>query len=110
MIIIANKHEPNVIKVERNLPGDDIEYNLTLVSKSTNKEVSFKVADMFFYWNFYSFEVDFQYMNDGEYELYLRNAKNDVVAHTMIQIGTYKPKEQTSYTNKTTYTTYEPSF
>lgn len=82
---------------------------LKLTNNVSKKEYEYTVTDMEdskMYYHFENFVLD-DNMDDGEYDYFLYDEENTVVAQGLCQIGDYEREETTIYdNNKPTYKQY----
>lgn len=82
---------------------------LKLVNNVSKKEYEFNVTDVGdskMYYHFENFTLE-DGMDDGEYNYFLFDNDDNLVAQGLVQIGNYVPQNTITYeNNKTTYKQY----
>lgn len=80
------------------------ELQLVLLSNSTNKEYNFSVEDTTNYSDYYTFEVDFTEVPDGEYNYYVK-VNDEILAKGLMYIDCFK-NNNTEYIQNNKYIVY----
>lgn len=81
---------------------------LKLVNNVSKKEYEFNVTDVGdsnMYYHFENFTLEDE-MDDGEYNYFLFDNDDNLVAQGLVQIGNYVPEHTVYDNNKTTYKQY----
>lgn len=108
MIIIPETYEKNLIFIYKNIEYDAPAYTLVLHSRSTNVKTTFEVEDTNEFSQYFTFEVDFRNMANGEYEYELKDCDYRIAAG-MLKIGKNTHKKSVTYTSDINFQIYDPT-